>query len=126
MIRPTPSTVIGDALRQQRLSAVLIAGFALGALVLAAMGLFEVVAGSVLRPVLNEAAALVGVGLLIGVPGVYFAGRLVRGVLVGVSPSAAPTLLAVALALAVVAMTACYVPVRRVLAIDPAQSLRQE
>lgn len=121
-------------------------GFALGALVLAAMGLFGVVAGSVtrhrhelavrlavgadhrrvLRLVLNEGAALVGVGLLIGVPGVYFAGRLVRGVLVGVSPSDPATLFAVALALGVVAMTACYVPARRVLTIDPAQSLRQE
>jgi putative ABC transport system permease protein len=142
----TMDDVVGDALRQQRLSAVLIAGFALGALILAAMGLFGVVSGSVtrrrhelavrlavgadhgrvLRLVVREGATLVALGVLIGVPGVYVAGRLIRGVLVGVSPLDPLTLAAVALGLGLVAMTACYVPARRVLAIDPAQSLRQE
>lgn len=64
--------------------------------------------------------------MLIGVPGIYVAGGLIRGVLVGVSPLDPPTLLAVALGLGLVAMAACYVPARRVLGIDPAQSLRQE
>ena len=41
--------IVGDALRQQRVSAVLVAGFALGALLLAAMGLFGVISGSVTR-----------------------------------------------------------------------------
>jgi ABC-type antimicrobial peptide transport system permease subunit len=142
----TLDEVVDAALRQQRLSAVLIAGFALGALLLAAMGLFGVVAGSVtrrrhelavrlavgadhvrvLRLVLGEGAALVGLGMLIGVPGVYFAGDLIRGVLVGVSPFDPMTLTAVASGLGLVTMAACYLPARRVLRIDPAQSLRQE
>ncbi|MPZ19147.1 MAG: FtsX-like permease family protein [Luteitalea sp.] len=142
----TMDEIVGDALRQQRMSAVLIAGFALGALLLAAMGLFGVVSGSVtrrrhelavrlalgadharvLRLVLREGALLVGIGLLIGVPGIYAAGALIRGVLVGVSPGDPLTLLAVALGLTLVAMAACYVPARRVLGIDPAQSLREE
>ena len=67
-----------------------------------------------------------GLGVLIGAPGIYVAGGLIRAVLVGVSPSDPLTLLAVALGLALVAMAACYVPARRVLRIDPAQSLRQE
>jgi putative ABC transport system permease protein len=144
-VRPMQE-IVGDALRQQRISAVLIAGFALGALLLAGMGLFGVVAGSVtrrrhelavrlavgadhgrlLRLVLREGAFLVGVGILVGVPGVYFAGNLLRGVLVGVSPTDPATLVAVALGLSMVAMVACYLPARRVLGIDPAQSLRQE
>jgi putative ABC transport system permease protein len=144
-VRPMEE-IVGDALRQPRISAVLIAGFALGALLLAAMGLFGVVGGSVtrrrhelalrlalgadhrrvLRLVLAEGAMLVGIGMLIGVPGIYVAGGLIRGVLVGVSPLDPATLLAVALGLAVVAIAACYVPARRVLRIDPAQSLRQE
>ena len=98
--------IVGDALRQQRISAVLIAGFALGALLLAAMGLFSVVSsavtrrhhefgvrlalgadhGRVLRLVLREGARLVTIGLLIGGPGVYLAGGFIKGVLVGVSP----------------------------------------
>ena len=41
--------IVGDALREQRVTAVLVAGFAMAALLLAAMGLFGVVAGAVLR-----------------------------------------------------------------------------
>jgi putative ABC transport system permease protein len=144
-VRPMPE-IVGDALRQQRISAVLITGFALGALLLAGMGLFGVVSGSVtrrrhelavrlavgadhgrlLRLVLREGAFLVGIGILLGVPGVYFAGKLLRGVLVGVSPTDPATLGTVTLGLGLVAMVACYLPARRVLGIDPAQSLRQE
>jgi ABC-type antimicrobial peptide transport system permease subunit len=80
----------------------------------------------VLRLVLLEGAWLVALGLLIGAPGMYLAGRVIRGVLVGVSPLDPATLLSVALGLALVAMSACYVPARRVLRIEPAQSLRQE
>jgi putative ABC transport system permease protein len=109
------------------------------------MGLFGVVAGSVtrrrhelalrlalgadygrvLRLVVGEGAALVGLGMLIGIPGIYVAAGLIRDVLVGVSPTDPLTLVAVSLGLGAVAMAACYVPARRVLAIDPAQSLRQ-
>ena len=42
--------------------------------------------GRVLRLVLGEGALLVGIGVLIGIPGIYAAGGLIRGVLVGVSP----------------------------------------
>jgi putative ABC transport system permease protein len=142
----TMEEIVGDAVRQQRVSAVLIAGFALGALLLATMGLYGVVSGSVtrrrhefavrlalgadhrrvLRLVLGEGARLVGLGLLIGAPGIYIAGGLIRGVLVGVSPLDPLTLAAVSIGLASIAMAACYVPARRVLRLEPAQSLRQE
>jgi len=138
--------IVENTLRPQRTSAALIAAFALGALLLAAMGLFGVVSGSVtrrrrelavrlalgaehgrvLRLVLAEGALLVGIGVLVGAPFVYAAGGLIRGVLVGVSPSDPFTLLAVALGLALVTLLTCYVPARRVLQIDPAQLLRQE
>jgi putative ABC transport system permease protein len=123
---------------------VLIGGFALGALLLAALGLFGIVSGSVtrrrhelamrlvlgagygrvLRLVLSEGALLVGLGVLIGVPGVYAISGLIRGVLVGISPTDPLTLVAVGLGLALVALAACYLPARRVLDIDPARSLR--
>jgi putative ABC transport system permease protein len=138
--------IVNDAVRQQRISAVLIAGFALGALLLSAMGLFGVVAGSVtrrrhelavrlalgadhrrvLRLVLGEGAWLLLIGLLIGAPGIYFAARLLRGMLVGISPLDPATIASVSAGLAVVALAACYVPARRVLSLEPAQSLRQE
>jgi predicted permease len=140
----TMNEIVDESLSQQRLGAVLIGGFALGALLLAAMGLFGVVSGSVtrrrhelamrlvlgadygrvLRLVLGEGALLVGLGVLIGVPGVYAAGGLIRSVLVGISPSDPVTLVTVAVGLALVALAACYIPARRVLEIDPARSLR--
>jgi putative ABC transport system permease protein len=138
--------IVDDSLRQQRMSAVLIAGFAIGALVLAAMGLFGIVSGFVtrrrrelavrlalgadhqrlLRLVVTEGLLLVGIGVLIGVPGIYAAGQLVRGVLVGISPTDPSTLAVVAAGLAVVTLVTCYIPARRVLRIEPAQLLRQE
>jgi putative ABC transport system permease protein len=80
----------------------------------------------VLRLVLGEGARLVGIGVLIGVPGIFIMGGLIREVLVGVAPSDPVTLLGVALGLALVALAACYLPARRVLTIEPGQSLRQE
>jgi ABC-type antimicrobial peptide transport system permease subunit len=128
------------------MSAVLIGGFALGALLLVAMGLFGMISGAVvrrqgelairlalgashqrmLRLALGEGAWLVVVGMLIAIPGVYAAGGLIRGLLVEISPWDPLTLLAVAFGLLVVAIAACYVPARRVLVIDPARLLRQD
>jgi putative ABC transport system permease protein len=142
----TMAQIVSDKLRQARTSAVLIAALALGALMLAAMGLFGVVStavirrrhelavrmavgadhGRILRLVLGEGALLVGIGVLIGVPGIYAASGLIRGVLVGISPADPATLAGVAVGLGLVTMAACYLPARRVLDIDPAQSLRQE
>jgi putative ABC transport system permease protein len=142
----TMDEIVGDALRQQRISAVVIASLALGALLLAAMGLFGVISGSVmrrrhefavrlalgadygrvLRLVLKEGALLVGIGVLIGLPGIFIMGGLIRELLVGVAPSDPLTLLAVTLGLALIALASCYLPARRVLGIEPAQSLRQE
>jgi len=129
----------------QAMGASLVGTLAFAALLLTAMGLFGVVAGSVtrrhhelavrlavgadhhriLRMVLGEGALLVSAGLLIGAPGVYFGYRAIRGLLVGVSPYDPLALLAAALGLLTVAMVACYIPARRVLKIDPAQMLHQ-
>lgn len=137
--------IVSDTLRQPRVSAVLLAGFSLGALLLAAMGLYGVVAGSVnrrrhemairlalgaervrvLRLVLWEGVMLVLLGLVLGVPGIYLASHVLRGLLVDVSPFDPLTLAAVALGLAIVALLACYIPARRVVGIDPAHSLRE-
>jgi putative ABC transport system permease protein len=142
----TMDEVVDNALRRQRISAVLLSCFAVGALLLAAMGLFGIVSGSVtrrrhelalrlavgadhgrlVRLILGEGAALVVAGVLIGLRGIYIAGGLLSGVLAGVSPLDPLTLVSVALGLGLVTMVACYLPARRVLRIDPAQSLRQE
>src|SRR5262249_59914898 len=96
--------IVQAALSPQAIGGALISAFAAGALLLAAMGLFGVVSGSVtrrrhelavrlalgadhsrvLRLVLKEGALLVIAGLLIGAPGIYIAKGLIRGLLVGV------------------------------------------
>jgi putative ABC transport system permease protein len=138
--------IVADALRQQRTGATLISGFALGALVLAAMGIFGVITASVTRRhhelairlavgadrrkirrlVLREAVLLVGGGVLLGVPAVFAAGSVMRGALVGVSPSDPLTLLGVTIGLALITLATAYVAARRVLTIDPAELLRKE
>jgi predicted lysophospholipase L1 biosynthesis ABC-type transport system permease subunit len=154
--RVDPRVAVGDvrsmddivqaSLSPQAIGGTLISAFAAGALLLATMGLFGVVSGSVtrrrhelairlalgadhgrvLRLVMKEGALLVMAGLLIGAPGIYFANRLIRGLLVGVSPSDPLTLLAAALGLLLVTMATCYAPARRALKIEPAQLLRHE
>ncbi len=142
----TMDEIVDQSLSQQATSAALISAFAVGALLLAAMGVFGVVSGSVtrrrhelavrlalgadhgrvLRLVLREGAALVLMGVLIGAPGIHLAGGLIRGVLVGVSPSDPLTLAGVALGLLIVTLATCYVPARRAMGIEPATLLRQE
>jgi putative ABC transport system permease protein len=142
-VRPM-SEIVGDALREERVSAVLIAGFAVGALLLAAMGLFGVVSASVtrrrhelavrlalgadnprlLRLIMGEGARLIALGILIGVPATWAAGSALRALLVGIDRVEPLTVAGVGALLAVVALAACYLPARRVLGIEPARLLR--
>jgi putative ABC transport system permease protein len=138
--------IVQASLSPQAIGGTLISAFAVGALLLSAMGLFGVVSGSVtrrrhelavrlalgadygsvLRLVMKEGSLLVMTGLLIGAPGIYIANRLTRSLLIGVSPSDPLSLLAAALGLLLVTMATCYVPARRALRIEPAQLLRHE
>jgi putative ABC transport system permease protein len=81
---------------------------------------------SVLALVAREAALLVAVGVMIGVPGVFAASGLIRGALVGVSPSDPRTLGGVVVGLAFVTLATGYAAARRVLKIDPAELLRRD
>jgi putative ABC transport system permease protein len=138
--------IVDESLSPQAIGGSLLSAFALGALLLVSMGLFGVVSGTVTRRrhelavrlalgadhprvlwlVLREGMALVTVGLLIGAPGIFLANGLIRGLLVGVSPSDPLTLLAAALGLLLVTLATCYVPARGALRIEPARLLRQE
>jgi ABC-type antimicrobial peptide transport system permease subunit len=144
-VRPMEA-VVAESVRQQRLSVVLVAGFSLATLLLATMGLFGIVSSAVVRRrrelavrmalgatrarvtglVLREGAALVLLGLLLAVPGVYVAARALGGMLVGVSPFDALTLCATAGGMALLTLAACYLPARRSTRIEPAALLRSE
>jgi Mg/Co/Ni transporter MgtE len=63
---------------------------------------------------------VVGVGLALGLT------RVISALLFGVTPTDPPTFLIVAVALALVACVACYIPARRATKLDPLVSLRYE
>ncbi len=141
----TMDEIVADARSRERISAVLTAGLALGALILVAMGLFGMISGSVsrrrgelavrlalgathrnvIRLVVGEGARLIILGLLIGIPGIYMSGEALKGFLIEVSPFDGLTLAAVVIGLIAVALLACYVAARRVTAIDPERLLRE-
>jgi putative ABC transport system permease protein len=138
--------VIDDSVWQRRLWGTLFAAFAVLAMVLAAVGLYGVMSylvsqrtreigvrmalGSsqtgVLRLVMGEGMRLVGIGLVLGIAGALTLGRSLRSLLFGVTSFDAATLIGVPLALAAIALVACYMPARRASRIDPLRALRQE
>jgi predicted permease len=81
---------------------------------------------SVLRMILRQGALIVAVGLALGVALASVMARLVGNFLSGVSPFDLLTYACVSVALAVVAMLACYIPARRATQVDPMVALRYE
>ena len=130
----------------QRIGGTLMSAFAGFALVLAAIGLFGVIAYAVgertreigirialgakpreiFRLVVGQGMALALVGLLVGLPLALGMGRAVAGLLYGVAPNDFATFAGVAAMLAAVALAACYIPARRAMRVDPVIALRCE
>jgi predicted permease len=130
----------------QRTGGMLMTAFAGFALVLAAIGLFGIIAYAVgertreigirialgakpraiFRLVVGQGMALALVGLLVGLPLALGMGRAVAGLLYGVAPNDFATFAGVAAMLATVALAACYIPARRAMRVDPVIALRHE
>ena len=82
--------------------------------------------GSVLWLILRESLLLVLVGVAIGLPAIFGAGKWISSLLFGVKPSD-PTALALATALMFAAgVLACYIPARRAMRVEPTVALRYE
>jgi ABC-type antimicrobial peptide transport system permease subunit len=125
---------------------VLIASFALTAVLLAAIGLYGVLAyavgqrtreigirlalgakrGEVLRMVMAQAGRLAVAGVVIGLIAAVLASRALRSQLFEVAPTDAATYISVAGALLVVALLASWIPARRAARIDPLDALRHD
>jgi len=137
---------LGFALSKARFGSLLLAAFALVALVLAALGVYGVLAqsvsarrreiglrmalgaaaGEVERLVLRQGMAVAVAGALAGVAlSLALAGAL-RSLLYDVAPRDPGTLVAVGALLLGVALLACLGPARRAARVDPALLLRQE
>src|SRR5262245_46067382 len=137
---------INESISRERLIALLSSFFGLIALLLAALGLYGVMANAVARRtreigvrmalgararnvlwlVLRETLFLVAIGIAIGLPVALAANRVIKGFLFGLSANDPLTIaLAVSLMLAVAAL-AGYLPARRATKVDPTMVLRQE
>ena len=137
---------IDRSILQERVTAMLSAFFGALALLLAAIGLYGLMAyavtqrtreigirmalgakrSGVLRFVLREVIVLVGTGVGIGLPCAFAATRLIDHMLYGVSPNDPVTVACVVGALLAVGVLAAYLPARRAMRIDPMVALRCE
>ena len=137
---------LDESLSQERLVATLSSWFGAFALLLAAIGLFGVLAynvtrrtneiglrmalgaerGGVIWMVLREALLLVGVGVAIGVPLALVLAQSVSSLLYGLKPTDSLAISAAAVILFVVAAIASYLPARRASRVDPMVALRYE
>jgi ABC-type antimicrobial peptide transport system permease subunit len=128
-----------------RLAALVIAPAALCALVIAAVGLYGVLAywvsrrtreigvrsaigatpTDILGLVMRQGLTLTAIGLVCGLAGAFAASRAVASLLFGVSATDPLIFAGVPAALLFVACIASYVPARRAVAIDPVTALRQ-
>ncbi|MBP1636146.1 MAG: transporter permease [Acidobacteria bacterium] len=142
----TMERAVTDTVRPQRFYTLLIAAFAGSALLLAAIGLFGVLAtavaqrtqeigvrvalgaspGSVFQLVLRRGLLYAGLGLVAGALAAAASMRVLGRFLYGISPSDPLTFAAGALLLALVAAAAGYLPARRATRIDPIVALRAE
>lgn len=139
-----------DRLDQNRLSAKLLSGmfsvFAAIALMLAAVGLYAVMAHSIsqrtqeiglrmalgasrrdmMRLVYTQAMRPMALGLALGLPAAFAVTRVLRIALIGVSPVDPLAFLLSVLALLSAAILGCLVPARRAMRVDPIVALRYE
>jgi len=80
----------------------------------------------VLRLVLQEGMVLAFFGLLVGLAGTYFVGRVMKTLLYEVNAMDPAAISAVATVLLLSAFFACYIPARRATQVDPMVALREE
>ncbi len=138
--------VIGSSIAQPRFRTTLLSLFGAAALLLAAIGIYGVLAytvaqqtreigirmalganpSRVLRLVLGRGLRLAGIGTAIGVFAALMLTQLLKSLLFGVSATDPVTFGAVAGLLLAVALLACYVPARRAMRVDPMVALRYE
>ena len=142
----TMEQVMSQSIAPRRFYLILVIVFAACAIVLAAVGLYGVVAYAVeqrtreigirmslgaarydvLKLLLRWALSMVTLGVITGIVGSVATTRVLSGFLFGIKPMDPVTFLAVPLLLASVALLASYIPARRATQVDPMIALRDE
>ena len=142
----TMSRVVEASLAQRRFLSMLVMAFSAFALIVAALGIYGVVAftvarrrnelgirlalgaepGQVMRAVIGQGLAPVAAGLAGGIVAALALGRLIQGLLFEVRPTDPATLVIVTAAILLVAIAACAIPAWKAVAADPVETLRME
>jgi putative ABC transport system permease protein len=137
---------IGETLSTQRLTNMLLTGFAVVALLLAAVGIYSTMSlyvGSrtkefgirlalgaqpraLVRTVLRQGMSLTAAGVVVGLAGAFALTRAIRSLLYEVSPTDPWVFVTIPLLLGIVALVACYMPARRATQVDPLVALKEE
>jgi putative ABC transport system permease protein len=135
-----------DSLARRRLSMFLLGTFAAFALVLAAIGIYGVIAywvdqrtreigirmalgadrGRILRLIASEFFVMIAIGLVLGLVGAFGLTRVMSGLLFGVSATDVTTFGLIPLVLGVIAVAATYLPARRAMQVEPIVAVRAE
>jgi len=133
----------GD-LRERRFQTILLTGFSIVAMVMAAIGIYGLIQysiatrtqeiglrmaigaqpGDIFRMIIGEGLTLSLIGVALGLGGAWWLGRTMSSLLFGVTPTDPWTFIAVSLLLTAVATIASYFPARRAMKVDPIVALR--
>jgi putative ABC transport system permease protein len=144
-IRPLEE-IVADTIARQRFAMTLLTVFSLTALVIAAIGIYGVMAYSVvqrtgefgirmalgaqqadvLRLVLVQGGKLIGAGLLLGLVATLAASRVMGSMLFNTSAYDPLTLATITILLGAVALVACLLPANRATKVNPVEALRSE
>jgi putative ABC transport system permease protein len=142
----TMESIVRQTFSRQQFSTVLLGGFSLASLLLAAIGIYGLLAysvtqrtreigvrvalgaepGSIVRMVVASGARMVGIGAAVGLAAALALSGLMKSLLFGIGPRDPLTFMIAPAIFVTVALIAAYVPARRAARVSPMEALRAE